>query len=99
MNAVTSNVIAACVALAAFAVAVVAGLFSGNDAAAVLLRALLAMLVCYPVGMLIGIVCQRVIADHLRALDAAQAALEASDDGGAEQIVQSAEESEVEGHV
>ena len=48
-------------ALAAFAVAIVAGLASGNPAASVLLRALLAMLICYPVGMTVGLIAQRIV--------------------------------------
>ena len=94
MIAITANVIAACVALAAFSVAVVAGLFGGNDSAAILLRALLAMLFCYPVGLAIGGICQRVVADHVR-----EQALQASDEAGAEQSAQSAEVGEVEGDV
>ncbi|MHC4428224.1 MAG: hypothetical protein ACYS0D_06420 [Planctomycetota bacterium] len=94
MIAATANVIAACVALAAFAVAVVAGLFGGSDSAAILLRALLSMLVCYPIGLAIGGICQRVLVEHVR-----EQALQASDDIGAEQSAQSAEVGEVEGDV
>ena len=94
MIAVTANVIAACVALAAFTVAVVAGLFCGNDSAAILLRALLAMLVCYPIGLAIGGICQRVLAEHVR-----EQALQANDDTGNEQSAQSAEVGKVEGDV
>lgn len=91
MIAATANVIAACVALAAFAVAVVAGLYGGSEAAAILMRALLSMLVCYPVGLAIGGICQRVLADHLR-----EQALQASDDAGAEQGAHSGQAGEVE---
>ena len=61
-----SSVIAGCFALAAFAVAVLAGLAGGNTATAILTRALIAMVACYPVGLLIGLVCQRVIAEHVQ---------------------------------
>ncbi len=63
MKPVPSNVIAACFSLAAFAVAILAGLVSGNGAMSILVRAVLAMIVCYPVGLIIGLVCQRVV-DH-----------------------------------
>ena len=65
MRIVPSYVIAACVALAAFVVATLAGLASGNSAASILFRALLAMLACYPVGLLVGMACQRVIREQL----------------------------------
>lgn len=61
-----SRIIAACVSLAAFAVAVLAGLSSGNPAMHVLGRALMAMLLCYPVGLVIGLICDHVIQTHLR---------------------------------
>ncbi len=67
MKTVPSYVIAACVALAAFAVATLAGLASGNSAASILFRALIAMLACYPVGLLVGMACQRVISEQLDA--------------------------------
>ncbi len=65
MRTVPSYVIAACVALAAFAVATLAGLASGNSAASILFRALIAMLACYPVGLVVGMACQRVIWEQL----------------------------------
>ncbi|MHC4446518.1 MAG: hypothetical protein ACYSXF_01745 [Planctomycetota bacterium] len=71
MRTVPSYVIAACVALAAFAVATLAGLATGNSAASILFRALIAMLACYPVGLLVGMACQRVIAEQLEAHRAA----------------------------
>jgi hypothetical protein len=58
--------IGGCFALAAFAVAVISGLGAGNAASLVLLRAILAMLVCYPVGLLIGMICTHVVDSHLR---------------------------------
>ena len=65
MKPVPSNVIAACFSLAAFAVAILAGLVSGNGAISILVRAVLAMIVCYPVGLIIGLVCQRVVDDQM----------------------------------
>jgi hypothetical protein len=58
----TGRVISACFALASFAVAILAGLASENPASRILGRALIAMMVCYPVGMLVGMVCERIIA-------------------------------------
>jgi len=65
MKTVSSRLIATCFALSAFAVAIVAGLSSGNPTSEVLSRALIAMMVCYPLGLVIGIVCERVIAAHI----------------------------------
>ncbi len=60
-----SSVLAGIFALAAFAVAIVAGLAAGNEPAAVLGRAVLAMTVCYPVGFAVGLVCHRILHDHV----------------------------------
>jgi tetrahydromethanopterin S-methyltransferase subunit C len=59
-----SRVMAGCLALAAFAIAIFAGLAAGNAAGLVLVRALMAMILCYPVGFIIGMICQRVIEMH-----------------------------------
>ncbi len=85
MTASGSKAIAGCFALAAFAVAVVAGLASGNTATSILLRALLAMIACYPLGLVIGVVCQHVIEQH---------ALESAGTPEAEQNAENAEEAE-----
>jgi hypothetical protein len=71
MRGAPSNVIAACFALAAFTVAVMAGLAAANPAAQVLLRALVSMILCYPLGLAAGLVAQRVIEQHASALRAA----------------------------
>ncbi len=71
MTATVSHLVAGCLALAAFAVAIVAGLAAGNAPTPILLRAVIAMIACYPVGLVIGLVCQRVIDEHLAAEDAA----------------------------
>jgi hypothetical protein len=65
MRGISAKVIAACFTLAAFAVAVVAGLASDNPATHVLVRAVVAMCVCYPVGYVAGMVCERVISAHI----------------------------------
>jgi hypothetical protein len=66
MTGAASRAVAGCFALAAFAVAVIAGLAGGNASSSILVRALIAMIVCYPVGLIIGLVCQHVIEDHVR---------------------------------
>ena len=66
MTATASKAIAGCFALAAFTVAVLAGLAGGNAAMSILGRALIAMIACYPVGLLIGVVCQHVVEQHVR---------------------------------
>ena len=62
-RAVTS--IAGCFALSAFTVAIIAGMAAGNTAASILRRALLALVICYPVGLLVGGVARRVVEEHL----------------------------------
>ncbi len=66
MTATASKAIAGCFALAAFTVAVLAGLAGGNAAMSILVRALIAMIACYPVGLLIGVICQHVVEQHVR---------------------------------
>ena len=68
---VVSRVIAGCFALAAFAVAVVSGLAGMNPPTVVLGRALIIMLLCYPVGFLVGLICQRAIDEHHHAFESA----------------------------
>ncbi len=66
MTGTASKAVAGCFAMAAFTVAVVAGLAGGNPAISILVRALVAMIVCYPLGLLVGLVCRQVIQQHLR---------------------------------
>jgi len=61
-----TSVVAGVFALAAFSVAVAAGLLGGNDMLVILVRAFIAMIVCYPVGMLAGALMSRVIAEGVR---------------------------------
>jgi tetrahydromethanopterin S-methyltransferase subunit C len=84
-----SKVMAGCLALAGFAVAILAGLAAGNSAGDVLVRALIAMLACYPVGFVVGMICERVIAMHIEQNHDAQA----SDSSGASDGDRSAEAS------
>lgn len=67
MSKTPSSAIAGCFALSAFAVAVVAGLAAQNPASSILIRALIAMMACYPVGLIIGLICQRLMFDHIEA--------------------------------
>ncbi len=78
MSRAPSNVIAGCFALAAFAVAVVAGMAGGNPATSILVRALIAMIGCYPIGLIIGLICARVMADQIEAHRDAASAEESS---------------------
>jgi len=89
MTGAASRAIAGCFALAAFAVAVLAGLAGGNTAVSILTRAILAMVICYPVGLVVGLVCQHVIEQHIR-----QQTAETEAAAGSEQSAKSAEEAE-----
>lgn len=60
---VPGGTVAACFALAAFAIAVLSGLLADNHAATILARALFAMLACYPLGLLAAIVTNCVLND------------------------------------
>ena len=61
MRSVPSGVTAGCFSLAAFAVAIVAGLSAQNPAMTILLRAIAVSIVCWPIGYLAGMLCCRVI--------------------------------------
>lgn len=65
-----SKVIAAVFGLAAFSVAIVAGLGAGNPALTVLLHATIAMVLCQVVGVLIGVACEGVIERHVKRYEA-----------------------------
>jgi hypothetical protein len=73
------KVIAGCFALASFAVALFAGIVSDNPAMDVLIRALVAMLVCYPIGLLVGMVCEHIVQAHVAAHRAANPPPESSE--------------------
>ncbi len=62
---VPGRVIAAAIALIAFAVAIVAGLAAENPATTTLYRAIVAMVVCYGLGRIVGLVGQRAIAEDV----------------------------------
>jgi len=66
------RVIAAVVALAAFAVAVVAGMASGREATGVLVYAILATALCFVPGLAAGAVFAHVVREHLATHEVAQ---------------------------
>ena len=72
----TGRVIAGLFALAAFGVAMISGLASDNPASSVLARALWTMFISYPVGWIVGMICQHVIGDHLKIHKEANPALD-----------------------
>jgi hypothetical protein len=59
-SVIPAKTIATCFALIAFAAALTVGLAVGNAAATCLMRALVTMLVCWPVGFAVGSVAQHV---------------------------------------
>lgn len=61
------RVSAGAMGLGAFAVAVLAGLTAGVDASSVIIRAMLCLMVGYPVGLAIGAIAQHVVFEHVRA--------------------------------
>ena len=76
----TGRVIAGLFALASFGVALISGLASDNPASSVLTRALMAMFLSYPVGWIVGMICQHVIDDHLKIHKEANPALDSMEE-------------------
>lgn len=68
---VPARVIASIFALAAFAIAIVAGLAAHNATRTILMNAMIVMVVCNVVGLMIGAVFEHAIHDHLRQYRAA----------------------------
>ena len=66
MRGIPSQVIAGSCACAAFAIAVARGMAAGNPADLILQRALIAMVVCFVIGSVIGMICQRVVGGERR---------------------------------
>ncbi|MEM9063907.1 MAG: hypothetical protein AAGB51_00290 [Planctomycetota bacterium] len=64
-------VIAAIAALSGFAIALVAGLAAGNGGATVIGRALVAMLICFIVGRILGTIGAVAVRDHIAKYQAA----------------------------
>lgn len=65
------RLIGSTLALSGFAIAMLAGLFAGNDAITVLSRAIIAMVGCRLAGSLISTIFGHVAADHLNRYRAA----------------------------
>ncbi len=61
------SAIACCLALAAHAIAIVAGIAARNDATTVLTRAILALVIAYIVGQIIATVLEHVAREHIEA--------------------------------
>ena len=59
-STIPARVIATCFALVAFAAAVALGYSVGNPTATIILYAMLAMAICWPVGLVVGSVLQHV---------------------------------------
>lgn len=62
-----AKLIAGIIALTGFVIAAVAGLAAGNAAETTLLRCIIAMFVCYFAGLPLGMVCEHVIEEHVKA--------------------------------
>jgi putative Mn2+ efflux pump MntP len=62
-NALPTKVIAGCMGLSAFVIAIVAGLSVGNPASETLLRALVAMVICQMIGVGLGWLAESAIAE------------------------------------
>jgi hypothetical protein len=60
-----TKIVAGILALSAFAVAAIAGLGVGNSAEVTLMRAMLAMFICYFAGLPLGKICEHVIQEHI----------------------------------
>ena len=73
MNVAPSTLTACVLALAAFATALLVGELARNPIESVLQRALLALVLCWIAGFVIGRVFEIVIADHRRSVEEASA--------------------------
>ena len=62
-----ARLVACCTASSAFAIAILTGLFVGNDVESTVSRALAAMVVCYIAGRLIGIAFEAVLRERINA--------------------------------
>jgi len=60
-----SKVIAAILALGAFAVAALSGAHTGNGVVSVLWQALVAMVVCYALGLALGSIGERTVREYI----------------------------------
>jgi hypothetical protein len=81
MHFVSSKVIAGCFGLSAFAVAIIAGVAAENSIAQVLVRALIATALCYPIGIIVGMICARVITEQVERMTLDESAKSATTAG------------------
>lgn len=65
-----ARLVACCTASSAFTVAVLAGMFAGNDLDSTVTRALAAMVVCYVVGRVVGGAMESIVAERVAAENA-----------------------------
>lgn len=65
------RVIAGCLALAAFAVAIVSGLSSGASATDILTRAIISLVVCYILGSFVAVAMNVAIRENIESLERA----------------------------
>jgi hypothetical protein len=65
-----TKLIAAALALSAFAIAILAGLAAGNPAPRILSQAIVCMLACQVIGWGVGLAGERVVAEHLESIRA-----------------------------
>ncbi len=63
---IATKVISASSALTAFALGIMAGLFAGNPAETILARSLVALVVGYFVGMIVGTIGERTVQEGIR---------------------------------
>ncbi len=62
-----TKIFAAVLAMTAFAVSTVSGLANGAAGADILSHSIFSMLVCYPVGMVLGMIAGHAADEHIRA--------------------------------
>lgn len=62
-----ARLVACCTASSAFAIAILTGLFVGNDVESTVSRALAAMVVCYVAGRVIGVAFEAVLRERIEA--------------------------------
>ena len=71
--------------LAGFVVALLSGMQAGNETSRVIVSALLAMVVCHIVGVVLGLVIERVVEEHKRSLETPNSGESTSETDPAEQ--------------
>ena len=80
---IATKVISASCALTAFSVGIMAGLFTGNPAETILARSLVAMLVGYALGIVVGMIGERTVVEGIRQYEKARPIPAGKGDAGA----------------